>query len=351
MLNVNEEKTKELLNGINEQGVKLENLGLLLTKSGLLVKVHVGRIRGNTKINVKAFGVNDENVLKFMDDYFINGAFDYVGLQMNKKLKSIEANLRKELKERAIGYDGQFLTIPDFRDFKEVFNREKKRYISIRDEIFNDWDNIICNFKKRLKDSLFKMGCEDPNIYQGIIDDIPSKEKYKESFYMEMSLSAFPVLENKSYFDLDIFEELEASKRNDALNCIEDIIRTILSKTFDVLDNTLKIIDEKGCLRGKSKSSFINNIKNLKIRNISGNYFVNEVINDLECSANLLDNGLFDDFLEYGEELLVKIYGYLKAYNLLNKIDFRKTFYSIEQLDMILKIHENSQKKKQNQTV
>lgn len=341
MLNINNKKTKEILNEIDEN-VNVEDLGLLLRQSGLLVKVHVGRARGAKKVNLKALGINDKEVLEFMKEYFKNGEFNYIGIRKNQDFAKVESNLRKELASRAIGYDGQFLTIEDYKEFKKIFEKEKVRYLEMRDNVYNDWDNIIGEFKTNLKDALFKLGCQDPNIYQSILDSIPSQDKYRDSFYVSISLKAFPVLENANFFDPEIADLLEDTQQNELASCVNEVTGNVLGLAFKTLDNTLNKCSETGKVEYRTRNTLMTTSKKLTRRNIAGNQFIFNVAMEFDKCHSLLENKEYDDFLDVGEDVLIKIYGHLKELHLLEYINFKNTMYSEEELDLLYDIYKKN---------
>lgn len=347
MITVDINKTRENLKGFNEH-IGIENLDTLLRKHGLLVKVHVGRARGTKKVNFKDLGISNEEVLKFMDAYFKDGEFNYIGLKRNKNFAKVESNLRKELRSRAIGYDGQFLTIPDYKDFKEVFEKEKVRYMKMRDEVCDDWDNIISEFCVQLKKSLKDLGCED-GVYQSILRSIPSREYYKNSFYMNISLRAFPVLETVDFFDSEIAELVQNSQKDELISCVHEITGNILSLAFSTLQNALSKCSDKGRVGYKTQNNILTTCDKLLRRNICGNEFVVNIVDNLRECHSLLEEKKFDDFLEFGEDVLIKIFGQLSELNLVSFLDFKNSMYSEDELTTLYNltkgIFNNSNKK------
>lgn len=334
MLKVKESEIKKI---IGNEKVEVENMDLLLRNRGVLVKVHVGRIRADVRIPSEAFGVKNEEAKKFLSEYVDNGNISFLPKKLSDRLLNIENKIRDAVKKRAIGWDGQFLSIQDYKLAKEDINRNKEIYLAIRDNIYNTWDEIVENYKNRLKEFLVQTNCNDEQIYKSIILRIPNKEEYRNSFYVDVSLRAFPILENAKVFDIDLSKEIEESQKNEVLYCVKEITVNVLNIAFKNLNACLKGFYKNNRISGRTKTNLFKSSEEMKNKNVTNNNLIVEIASKIHEIS--LHKTLDEDIAENCEILMSKIFGFCKEINFLNGLDLKKCELSELELSDIYNIN------------
>lgn len=336
MKTVNTKQTEEILQGLQDDGVNVtvENVDEYLQKQGVLVKVHVGRLRNYVEVIPGLFGVDisqSEELGSFFKNYIRNGRLNFIPSDYEKKLKSIEAKVRKMKASMAIGYDNEYLPIEIYKEFSRYVKEARVEYFEVRDSILANWVQLISIFKDSLQNSLEQMGALDKEVIQSsIMSRIPTQDKYAESFYLRTSLKAFPVMANVNLFDDEVAEEVRESLRQESVRSVYEIMGNLLNNAFQIINHGLHIFEE-GRLTKATLNSIKNNSYQIQRKNLFKNAFIDEIVNDMYTLSGTSKS----DFSEAGEILLAKIYGYAYEIGVTNEIDLKNSILSEEELEIL----------------
>ncbi|MFJ8528677.1 hypothetical protein [Bacillus sp. NPDC094106] len=337
MKTVDAKQTEEILQGLQEDGVNVtvENVDEYLQKQGVLVKVHVGRLRNYVEVTPGLFGVDvsqSEELDSFFKNYIRNGRLNFIPNDYEKKLRSIEAKVRKMKATLAIGYDNEYLPIDIYKDFSKYVKEARVEYFEVRDNILANWIQLIRIFEDSLQNSLEQMGALNKEaIQRSIMSRIPTQEKYEESFYLRTSLKAFPVIANVNLFDEEIAEEVRESIRQESVKGVYEIMGNVLNDAFQVVNRSLSIYEERNRLTQTSLNSIKNSSYRIKKKNLFKNAFVDEIADDLYTLSGTPQS----DIAEVGEIILAKIYGYSYEIGIQNEINLKDSVLSEEELEII----------------
>lgn len=329
-------KTEELLEGLKEENVSVENIDKFLQHKGVVVEVHAGRLRNTVDVNPKMYGVNvdqSEELTAFFKDYVKKGKMCFIPQSYEKQFQTIETSIRNKQRQLALGYGNKYMPIETYKEFKEYFELKKKDYLFIKDDIGVVWDNLMDTFRYTLDVALDEMKALDKVLLkQQVLDKIPSRDEYLNSIYLETSLKAFPVMTNIDLFDETIEEEIRESIQKDSVKSVYEILSNILEDSFTSVNKVLTFYNKNGNLTEKQ----LKVLKDLKPRiaskNILKNGLVDEVIHDLKEINSLDDN---DDIAEKCESVLARIYGFAKDIEVEMCLDLRNSALSTEELEVI----------------
>lgn len=311
----NDKKTNELLENLKEGGqiVGLEDLAHYIRKQGLIVKEHIGRKRNYVEINPKVFGVDvnekGDELKEFFKQHLQMGKLNFIPKEDEKKLVNIESSLRMQRRRACIGYDDSFMTLDSYEAFKKEFDEKKKEYFQVRDSILTRWDVLMNRFKEILWISLEQLNAIDKSsLFKTIMAKVPSKDDYKNSFYMELSLKAFPVTENLDMFRDDIKDQIQDGLNADTVGTLYEIIGNTLDDAFENVSKVLEGIGEHGKVANKTLGAVKKTAERIAQKNIFNNPKIDEIKTDiLEMTRQGSD---VDAIAEYGENILAEIYGY-----------------------------------------
>lgn len=337
MKTINTTQTEEILQGLQDDGVNVtvENVDEYLQKQGVLVKVHVGRLRNYVEVTPGLFGVDvsqSEELGSFFKNYIRNGKLNFIPNDYEKKLRSIESKVRKMKASMAIGYDNEYLPIDIYKDFSKYVKEARVEYFEVRDNILANWIQLIKIFEDSLQNSLEEMGALNKEvIHRSIMSRIPTQDKYADSFYLRTSLKAFPVMANVNLFDDDVAEEVRESLRQESVRSVYEIMGNVLNNAFQVVNRSLCTYEENHRVTKTTLNSIKNNSYQIKKKNLLKNAFVDEIANDMYTLSGMSQS----DFAESGEVLLAKIYGYAHEIGVTTEIDLKNSLLSEDELELL----------------
>ncbi|HCL4480136.1 TPA: hypothetical protein N2D99_002222 [Clostridium botulinum] len=344
MKNFDNAKTEELIRGLQEEGVNIsvETIDEYLQKQGVLVKIHVGRIRNYVEVSPKLFGVNNEEseqLKEFFKEYMKNGSLTFIPNSYEKTLKAIESKVRMKKNRLALGYDGEYMTIDTYREYAQYVKECREEYLIQRNLIVSNWANLMSKFREVVRSSLEQMNAiSKETIYNEIISRIPSKEEYSRSFYMDISLKAFPVMSNINLFDEDIAEEVKKSIKQESVRSVYEILGNTLGDAFENINNILLSYDNTGKIANKTLGAVKECGRRIGKKNLFKNAVIDSIILDINEMTNIIDHG---DIAEKCEIILSKIYGYAEEIEVLDYINTRKSLLTEEEMLLIYGTFEN----------
>lgn len=324
----------ELLKGLDGK-VQIENIDQYLQQSGVVVKIHVGRIRGNFELKPSTLGVNmdNEDIQTFFKDHVKNGAMSFIPLGFEKEFQRIENRIRMAKMRMSLGYDNSYMPIEVFKEFKEQVQKAREEYFQVRDKILEQWDDLKVRFMNQLNSALDEMNPTDKNqIVRGIMQKYPTKAEYKNSFYLKTSLRAFPVLKNLSLLDESLSEEVRQSAIEDNLEMIHEVLGICFNEVFQVANTIYKAYDRSSKLSNKTRGALSNAIKSVKRKNLLKHPSVEQLVKDLEQLYHTSDA---DEGGELVESILSRSFGEANILGLSTYLDLRDCDLSTTDLEIL----------------
>lgn len=330
-----ENQAIEMLTGLEGENVTIENIDKYFQQQGVIVRVHVGRIRGNFELTPSTLGVNmqSDEVKTFFKDHVKNGSMSFIPLSVEKEFQRIENRIRMAKARMSIGYDNSFMPIEIYKDYKDQVEKAKEEYFEVRDQVITRWDELKAKFIQDLSLALNEMNPEDQErIAKGIMSKYPSKGAYANSFYLKTSLKAFPVMANLSLLDDDLSEEVKESALEDNLQMIHEVLGVAFNETFQIANTIYKAFDRNRKLSNKTKGALSNAIKSIKAKNLLKHPAIDRLIADLDTMYHTSES---DDAIELAESILARSYGEAADLHLLDYVDTRDCDLSQDDLAIL----------------
>lgn len=316
MLQYNREAVEELIAGLkaDNENVTLENLDKFLQGAGVLVRVHVGRIRGNMELTPDVLGIDasQASLSDFFNDYAKNGSMSFIPANYENELKKIESRLRTAKVRMSIGYENSYMPLATYQNFKTRLQQEQVEYNKVRDKILNDWDGILARFEFALNQALASLNpSSQEKIKEAIMKRIPKKSDYRDSFYMRTSLKAFPVMENVSLPSDELTAEVKEGAVEDNVRMVYELLGGALNEAFEVVNSVYASYIKNRKVPPKTHGALKDAVKRVRARDLFKNVMVTKVTKEMdELSLHLTAGSQDTD--ELCESLLSKIYGYAK---------------------------------------
>ncbi|RKO61817.1 hypothetical protein [Caldibacillus debilis] len=332
----------QLLAGLEKEGVKVtvENIDRYLHQAGVIVKVHIGRIRGSIELSPKLLGLKmTEGVKAFFDKHAKNGTLNFLDNETLAELERIENRVRMAKTRMSIGYDNSYMPIETYRQFAEYLETQRAAYFAKRDEILSRWENLKQDFMTQLNHVLRDLHSDPEDIekiHQAVMKKYPSKEEFRDSFYMRASLRAFPVTQNIHLFDEDISEQVKESAIKENLKLVREAVGICLNDLFQAANKVHQSLDEKRKLEARTKGSVLKTIKTVRINNIMKHPTVEELTIKLEKLVATQD---VDDGLEMAETIMSVAYGQAKELDLMEYMDLRESNIPEDDLEVLYISH------------
>ena len=325
---------QNLLVGLEEldENVSIENIDRYFQQQGVIVHVHVGRIRGSFELTPKTLGVNlaSDEVKGFFKDHVRNGSMSFLPMTVEKKFHRIENRIRQLRVRMSIGYDNSFMPIETYKQFKTRVEEAREEYFELRDQVLLEWYDLKNKFMVNLNTALSEMNTSDKEkIYQAISKWYPSKTAYHDSFYMETSLKAFPVMANLSLLDERLSDEVRESSVKDNLKMIHEVLGIAFNQAFEVANIVYRSYAVNRKLPSKTKGSISRAIKEIKSKNLLKHPSVEELVEDLDA---LYQSTEVDEATEIAEIIMAKSYGNCSELDLMSYLDLSNS--ELSQMDL-----------------
>ena len=335
MKQIDKEKTNKLLKGLGGD-IEVENIDTYLQKQGVVVDISVGRLRIPISLDPAIYGVDineDKDLNEFFTDHVRNSKLVFISKQNEKRLQSLETNVRQKLSTMAIGYNKKYLPIETYKEFEIFFNEKKKEYFDVRDEIIDNWEHIVKSFAVKLDTSLSQLNSLDrENLKIKIMNRIPTMEQYRDSFYMDTHIRAFPVMANVDVFDKDIAKKIREGAIQENINSVYEIIANVLDNAFVILSKSYKYYEKYNTLNSVQLKKINSLIPVLKRNNLLKNDIINDIIADLETISKETD---IDYKMELIDVIFGKIYKYSNEIGILDKISLNESVYDEATLESL----------------
>lgn len=311
----------KMLKGI--RGVNVENFSTYLQQTGVIVEPHVGRLRRRFALPKEVLGIKSKED-DFYNSYVMGGTFSLLTKSDENALSAIENAVRQTVKRYAIGYDGKYMPIDSYKDeYLPYFKEKQEKYFSKRDEIATKWEETVETFKTKLDEFLennSELNEEElEKVKASVYANIPSKTQFVDSFYMNVSLSAFPVPANLSLLDDSISDEIKDSIARNSVETLYEVLGNLMNDAFKSINGIVSYYNEKGSVSRKFNSVTSDLIKRLQKNNILKHRLIDEIIKDIKDLNETSDD---DEIIEKCELIMSKIYGFAIETKTDNYIDF-----------------------------
>lgn len=220
---------------------------------------------------------------------------------------------------RKLSLTDNYLTLKDYKEFKDFFEERQKEFFKIRDEIYNNWDNIVSAYKNNLNKVSHLMIKE---AY------IPNKEAYKKSFYVELETSMLPMFnidELNENFN-SIKEELRKSNKSQQERFVLEIQIKSMNELIEIVNSFIR--KETG-----EKQKFSRKGAEKKIEKMKEKSHFSTINKSIELVLDLLDSKDKRSVDALAESTLIKIYKIAKEKGFNEQLNFENSLVSAETLE------------------
>lgn len=320
--------------------IAVEDFNRYITQKGVVVRVSVGGGRNSYYVSPKIYGVRESELTdegkEFFGEHVRDGSIVFVPKIYEKKLRAIEAKLKKKQRELSIGYDNTFIPLNSYAEFKEYFDKCKEEYFELRDELVERYSFMYKRFIAIAKQSL-----QDLNAYhaegelKNVISKLPSKVKFEESFRMDMTVSAFPTFENLDFFDKNIQDDIKSVSTKDTNDLVRDATACVINEAIASLSSIIRGGAENGRIHQRILYGLKNSINRMGVKNI----FFNPKLENIRTEMSELLTTDTDTTIELSERLLAELYNYSMDLGIQDYIDLKNCPFNKEKLIAIYELY------------
>lgn len=290
---------------------KGEDISKLISSQGVVVSISSGGGRNAYYITPKVFGVNTEHLsddsADFMQKHVKNGRISFLPKNYEAEVHRIVERTRKRLRETAIGYNGTFVPLSMYPELRAEFEKDRAEFLALRDKLGEEYDSIKARFINVARKMLSEMNAREGEAeIEEILSRLPSRNRFVESFHMEMEVSAFPTEDNLDMFSEDIQEQIRSTRKSGTDGLVRDSIVACLDEGIVSLSKIVKNTMEGKDTHPKTMSGLKNSAERIKQKNIFGNAILDEFAKDI-C---ILVQMNAEDAESEAERLLAAFYHY-----------------------------------------
>lgn len=337
MLQNNREKAEALIEGLRSEGeeVTLENLDKYLQREGVLVRVHVGRIRGNMELTPEVLGIDSkaQELSEFFEQYAKNGSMSFIPAKDEKELKRIESRIRMQKTRLSIGYDNSYMPLSVYRTFQTHLKTAQADYLAVKERIVADWTGIISRFEYSLDQALSSLNPASRQLLKNaLMGRIPKKEEYEDSFYLRTSLKAFPVMDSIHLENEELAGEVKAGALEDNIQMVYEVLGGALGEAFETVNTVYSAYEKNRRVPPKTHGALKDAVKRIKQRDLFKNAMVSQIVSEMDKLSMELTGG---DIEEACEDLLSKIYGYASEIGVTMYINLKDSMVDKEDLELM----------------
>lgn len=314
---------------------QLEEVEKSLAK-GYLVDVHFIRPRMSVTISPQLLGVNlemNEDLKDFFDSFVENNRLSFFGRSNEemKKALNVTKKVHKRKKTLALGTTESFMTKEILDEFMEYLDKEKVKYLEVRDEMLAKYDGYVLDFNGQLRDKFLNNTLssstqqEREDIIRRLMNKFPSKKEFESSFKVTMS-------RKRIVLSGEVDDEYKEDAVDEVRQTVDEFLGKALNIAFTSLNNMLTNYSDKHVITPRSRSIFSTTPRELKKRNIFNDSFVRDLEHAIE---DLKDVHESDEVAEAVEFIVSSIYIYAKSVGVLDRLNLETAIHSEETMELI----------------
>jgi len=251
---------------------------------------HIGRDRGvyalPKNLGFESSSMDDEGTA-FLADRVSAGNVCLVPKDAARKLETLEAQLRNAVKSAAIC--DSYIPVASYEALCRRFAEIKSAYLLERDRLIAEWDILVQDFESGAKSLLSAATALTPQervqTLGALMNGLPTKEKFKSSFYMSLDITAFPAAEPPEGLDASLSAAIASGTENQLYSFALQSIEALLGKAWSLLTTAANsyIRDER--VHPRTLMSMATLAVDFGVKNVFGNKVISSLKGTLDRIA------------------------------------------------------------------
>lgn len=304
-------------------------------KAGYLVDVKFGQPKTAVTVSPKSLGyisTESSDVSDFMDAFVENNRISFIGKRNEsmRKLLNVSKSVHKRKKVLALGNSESFMTDAILREFREYLDKQKAEYFKYRDELISQYDDLVVNFTKNLKEKFLNNTLvslpesKRAEVVLSIVRKIPTRQEFEDSFSVGLRRT-------KIIGTTEVSEDEQDEVVTGIKETINDFTGKSLNIAFSGLNNLLGAYQKTGVINGRNKSVLTNIVNELQKRNIFDLALLKDLANNIE-GLKLLDTLTMAEEIEV---LVSQLYMQAKNLGIEEELNLNDAVMSIDDMEMM----------------
>lgn len=305
-------RTKKLLEGLGGDGVTVRSLADWTRSAGVYVSLKCSRQRGTIPLPPQLIGVAKmkDAAKEAYANYVSLGRISFIPAEDEARLMKVESAIRYQLGRRTVS--NGFMPLSKYDTFKVEFMDAKFNYFVERDRILSNWDTLVRSFTEAVtavveESSLLQH--DKDKLCKEILEKIPSKEAYANSFSMSLVVQTFPAQPDVQNLPQELSADVLNTWKDTVLENAVECISSLAQEVFDMCSGVAAKYADRGNINGNS----LNGLIVMGQRIVENNLFRNPTLkeaSDLLKSLQTIAPNAVDEQEEVVENVLIALYQY-----------------------------------------
>lgn len=275
---------------------------------------HIGRDRGTYSLP-KNLGLKtedfDEKSSAFFAGHVTGGHVSFIPDEAERRLDTLEAQLRNAVKSAAIC--DSYIPVASYEALCKRFAETKAAYLAERDRLIDDWDSLVDDFKdgvaKIIASAVGLTPDQQGRLYDSLVRAVPTKERFRSSFYMSLDITAFPAEQPPEGLDEALTAAIASGTQNQLYGFALQAIEACVGKAWSILSSAATGYINDARVHPRTMTSIATTSVELGVKNVFNNRLLTELKYKLDRIAKEVDS---DKRQEIVEESMLDIYSYAK---------------------------------------
>ena len=309
------------------------------------VEAHVGRNRGYIPMPAKQLGFKAEklgaNGKAFYDGHMQAGRLSLIPTKVEARFGCLEARLRNAIRHAEV-CDGM-IPIATYDMLKASYEDIRKEYLEARDEVVADWDTLVRDFQCGAEEMLGGVRMQKrarEQLYKVICAQIPSKENYERSFYMGLSVTAFPASAAPDGLSASVAADIERSWKDNVVGTALKSIELAIGEGFSMLGKAATAYAERGVIPSKTLDAMARYGSDMAWKNVFQNPALSMLARRMKAVGTAVGTEAKEVIIEEG---LLDMWGYAKQMGL--SLELSVTPFTEDVLDTMLALRQQEQQR------
>ena len=323
--------------------VKEGDINSILSANTVRIQPHIGRIRCEFQVPEKIIGVNtdafSEKATECYSDNLGYGKLRILSKEQENQFAKLEARLRNRVHKYEIPGTNGLIPVGYYDRVKKDYEDIKSDFLLARDQVVAEWDDLTNNFREKVMEMLNSIEMQERRrefLYREICSNIPSKEAFKDSFYMNLTVTAFPSTSCSEGLSESIALDVDAHWKDEIVKTAIVAIEATIGETFSLICGGVRTFMETGkvglpVIKSKTLNALSAAAADIRYKNIFSNPCLEELSNQLAKLDKFPDMERKEAVLE---EAIISCYDYSMQNGL--RLDMKNCPISEKQLNEML---------------
>ncbi len=316
--------------------VSVSDVAKTATENVVKAKCAVGRcscVYGlPSKIGFKADTLGEKEKTFFAGNV-TGGKVAFLPPEVGKHLQRLEDKARNLVRNAAVCED--YIPVASYEPLCNAFAEVKAQYLAERDNVLAMWDALVADYKDGVKALLASATgltpSEEVALYSALVSALPTKEVYAKSFYMKLSITAFPAIDPPEGLDQSLAAAVADGAKNELYSFALQAIETLVGKAWAMLCSAAHGYIKEERVHTRTLTGLANASVELGVKNVFGNELVSKLKTKLDVISREADEDVREEAVE---DAILDVWEYAKDTGI--SLSMKESPWTAKDLDTML---------------